>query len=457
MMPMGASLSRWTMCYFGAALLFLLFAEVLLSTGSWAPSVDVSDPRALIVVHSVTIGWLALLMIGALLQFAPVLTGLSLPKGRYDVLGLGGIVAGLALLLLGFHLIDRGSELAGVVMLAAVATLAPSLSWVGTVLLLVLWRGRKSHPASPLVLIAIGCLAATAALGSLFAVTVSGVSQAPVFIVLLLHGVPFHASFGLGGWMTLAAIGVSYKLLPMFLLSDDMKRAQLIAKMAAVSIVVLAVATAISLTWPTVSQWLLAAAAIVFAVAIAIYVLELISAYKGRRRGPLEVNMSGSLPAFTLLGLSILMLATGLASNVGSHFLAAAAYLFVFGWLTGLGLAQLLKIIPFLTWIEVFGPLLGRRQTPRLSDLVSGGRAAIWLWLFYGAVVVASFAISLAFDGLFRVAVILQTFSTAALIIELVLARSLANIDASMKTAPFKKPALLFAVNQRGNANGSAS
>ncbi|MDV4183771.1 hypothetical protein R1521_35590 [Rhizobium brockwellii] len=145
MIPMGTSLSRWTMSYFAAALFFLLFAEGLLTAGGWSPSLDLAEPRSLIIVHSTTIGWLALLMIGALLQFGPVLTGLELPKGSLGLVVLCGMVVGLVLLLSGFGLTGAGSALAGPVMCAAGATLAVSFLSIAAALFSLLWRGRHAH------------------------------------------------------------------------------------------------------------------------------------------------------------------------------------------------------------------------------------------------------------------------------------------------------------------------
>ena len=155
--------------------------------------------------------------------------------------------------------------------------------------------------------------------------------------------------------------------------------------------------------------------------------------------------MSGSLPAFLLLGLSVPMFAVALACDADPKIFAAIAYLFVFGWLTGLGLSQLLKIVPFLTWIEAFGPHLGRRPTPRLSDLLDGRRSALWLAIFYLSVIASATAIAAGSDAAFRLAVTAQTFATAALAVELALARRLANIDPATKRAPFQHPALFVA------------
>ncbi|MBB3593756.1 hypothetical protein FHX08_004159 [Rhizobium sp. BK529] len=456
MMPVGTTLSRWTMSYFGAALSYLLLAECLLAAGVWTPSHDVAEPGALAIVHAVTLGWLLLLMIGSLLQFAPVLTGSDRPASRFDLIIFTGMLTGPALLMLGFHLISLGSPAAGLIMTAASVTLSLSIAASSVSLSALLWRGRRVHAASPIVLVGIGCLLVTIAFGALFALTVSGLVEAPALIAYGIDAVGFHASFGLGGWMTFAAIGVSYKLLPMFLLSSDMRKAQLIRRWGTLAVALLSAAAIGTALAPDLARAAFLSAAVLFALVVAFYLFEIYATYRARRRPALELNTLGSLPAFAMLGLSVVLLAASLFLHAETRSVSAITYLFVFGWLSGFGLAQLLKIVPFLTWIEAFGPLLGRRPTPKLSSLVNGRRARTWLGLFYLAVVAAAIALYLGSDAGFRMAAAVQTASTLALVIELVLARMLANVGPQIKTAPFHKPALFVAAkNHRGNANGS--
>lgn len=445
MMPVGTTLSRWTMSYFGAALSYLLLAECLLAAGVWTPSLGIAEPGALAIVHAVTLGWLLLLMIGSLLQFAPVLTGNDRPAGRFDLIVFVGMVAGPALLMLGFHLISLGSSAAGLVMIAASVTLSLSIAAVSMSLSALLWRGRHVHAASLIVLVGIGCLLVTTAFGALFALTISGLVEAPAVVAYGMEAVAFHASFGLGGWMTFAAIGVSYKLLPMFLLSSDMHKAQLVRRSSTLAVLLLWTAAIGTPVAPDFARAVFLSAAVLFALIVAAYLFEIYRTYRARRRPVLELNTLGSLPAFAMLGLSVSLLAVSLFLHAETRIVSAIVYLFVFGWLTGFGLAQLLKIVPFLTWIEAFGPLLGRRQTPKLGELVNGRRAGVWLGLFYLSVVGAAIALCLGSDTGFRMFAIVQTASTFALIVELVLARTLANVPPRIKSAPFHKPALFVA------------
>ncbi|MGH8820782.1 MAG: hypothetical protein ACREWJ_05765 [Rhodoferax sp.] len=73
-MPIGSKVSRWTMMHFGCAIAALLAAQLLLVVGYADPLAQLRAPVTLIGVHLITIGWLSLLMLGALYQFVPVIT-----------------------------------------------------------------------------------------------------------------------------------------------------------------------------------------------------------------------------------------------------------------------------------------------------------------------------------------------------------------------------------------------
>ncbi|HRP18142.1 MAG TPA: thioredoxin family protein [Ginsengibacter sp.] len=95
------------MTYFASALIALLVAECLMAAGFGYPAVAAGAPETLVLVHIVAIGWLSLLMCGALFQFVPVLVARPLYDGSLPLPTLGCLVGGLIFLLLGFYLLGK--------------------------------------------------------------------------------------------------------------------------------------------------------------------------------------------------------------------------------------------------------------------------------------------------------------------------------------------------------------
>src|SRR3546814_18106577 len=112
------------------------------------------------------------------------------------------------------------------------------------------------------------------------------------------------------------------------------------------------------------------------------------------------------MAAFALASLAasaVLIAALVVLGRLTDH-AGAVVFLVAFGWLTGLGLAKLYKIVAFLTWLECYGPVLGKAATPRVQDLVVEGRARKWFLLYHVAVWCGMVALLASYAPEFRLA-----------------------------------------------------
>jgi len=419
----NTGLSRWTMAYFAAAFAAFLAAQLLMALGLAYPAEPLMSARTLVAVHLVTIGWLTLLMLGALLQFVPVITGSAVIGERAGLASLLAIGVGLIGMIVGFLALDGT--------LPAACTGALALGGGAVVVgvaLVAVTIGRALVAGRPLALpgrfVAAGLcfLCLTVLLGVSFALALAW----PDYFAwdgLVVHGLGLHIATGIIGWFTLTAIGVSYRLLSMFMLAPE--------EDGGIGRWVLRLATAgIGLFWAepffggTPFAGIAASGgALLSIIAAGLYLADMVRIFRQRKRPVLELNSIAGAAALVAFGASVLAFGALEFSGRLSAFVGPLIYLYLFGWLSGLGLGQLYKIVPFLTWLERYGPRLGKEAVPRVQDLVSERRAAPWFVAYFLAVAAGAIAGALGVPLVWRAAILVHLVASILIARELWRAR----------------------------------
>src|ERR1700690_1647119 len=160
------------MRFFVTAPLFLLAAAVLLVFDPEALS-SRWTPQALALTHALTLGFLAMVMLGALMQMLPVVADAALPAPRFVAWFTHlPLVAGTIALMAGF--LGAGSEAFGAGILLLGLSFAIFLAAAGTSLA----RAAGNVTVSGIQL-AVVCLGLTVALGLALAVTRAGLWAMP--------------------------------------------------------------------------------------------------------------------------------------------------------------------------------------------------------------------------------------------------------------------------------------
>jgi hypothetical protein len=420
-MMIGSRVSRWTMLHFGCAIIALLATLLLLAASYAEPLQGLRAPSMLIAVHLTMIGWLSLLMLGALYQFVPVITNTTLYSQRLPIFGLGFIGAGLILMLLGFLALSGVGALHTACLPIGGALVLTGFVLGGTDIALTLWKVRPLPLPAVFVAISLVFLLLTALLGLAFAL-VFALPESPAFLSRLAGaGLSLHLAAGLGGWFTLTIMGVSYRLLSMFMLAPDEPRRSTYAALWLTSggLATLIVGGLIRLEGGPTAAWVNSLAAAAIGLGFACYLSDIVQFYRSRRRKVLELNSVTAAGALILLTLAVLI-GFGLAMfGKLAQYAAAVGYLFVFGGLTGLGLSQLYKIVPFMTWLDVFGGRLGKGPVPRVQDLVNESRARFWFIAYFITAAIASFALAVGHASHFRIVVAAQLLATVLIVVEL--------------------------------------
>jgi cbb3-type cytochrome oxidase subunit 1 len=200
--PFGVPLRSFlTAPCFGAlaGALLLVEGEAVFAT-RWSPSM-------LALTHLLTLGWLAMVIVGALYQVVPVLVGRALPRTtRIAPFVHGGLTLGTTALAAGFLFTSHTASILGMAALAvAFLIFLPALA------LRVLARGRGGDAIFTLRFAVLSMLV-TVSLGIAIA---SGFAW-PALGMAARTWTDTHLRFGLLGFVFLLIAGVSFQVVPMF-------------------------------------------------------------------------------------------------------------------------------------------------------------------------------------------------------------------------------------------------
>lgn len=435
---LGATLSRWTMSYFAAALISLVAAETLMMLGYGYPGAPVESAQTLVLVHLVALGWLSLLMCGALFQFVPVLVARPLYSDSLPLPTLACLLAGLVALLLGFLQMGGFLSITFAFFPSAAALLAIGFGLVLWNLGRTLWAARPLALPARFVVVGLCSIAATVTLGIIFTLVLGGVTDNPHLVDVVANGVPLHAIAGLGGWLTFTAMGVTYRLLAMFMLAPELggprSRAGFYCGTAALAVAIVGGVTAICLAASLTP--ILFAAGLLGLCALLLYGADILHLYRARKRRTIELNSRMAAVAMANLAASVILIVVLAGLGILPQHAAVVVFLVAFGWLSGLALAKLYKIAAFLTWLECYGPVLGKTATPRVQDLAVERRAIGWFLLYFLAVWAATAALLLEMPALFQICAGLMLIASLGIIVQLVRIRRLVDVNVTMRLPP---------------------
>jgi len=199
-----------------------------------------------------------------------------------------------------------------------------------------------------------------------------------------------HAHLGGVGFFTLLIVGVSYKLIPMFALSEVQNK-----RHAALSVTLLNVGLIGSYFTILLRSPLKILFAALIVGALAIYGWELRAILRARKRTSLDWGLKYFLTAVCLLApLSALSLVLAWPRLPLNAFTGQLENLYGFvgfiGVVTFAVIGMLYKILPFLAWFGVYSQHVGRAKVPSLGDMYSSRLQAVGYWCFLGGLIVAS-------------------------------------------------------------------
>ena len=326
--------------FFLTAPVFLFLAGLLLFTPG-AASWQRWSPAILAAVHLVTLGFLAMVMMGAFLQLLAVVAGAPVARPRL-LAGLvyGPLTLGTLSLAGGFWLSDRWLFYPALALLAAaLATFA--LAAAASL------RGAARNATVFAMAAALFALAVTLALGLALGATRAGGLELANFVALA----DLHATWGLLGWVFVLVAGVAYQVVPMFQLTPAYPRR------LTRYLVPLFMAGLLDLSWAREarSAWPGDAVALFLAACLLVFALATFYLQHRRRRRVADVTLD-----YWRVGMACLVGAALLGPSGVQRFPALLGILFLYGFAVSVVSGMLYKILPFLAWFH----LQSRTQAP---------------------------------------------------------------------------------------------
>jgi hypothetical protein len=394
--------------HFAASLLYLLAGSAGLI---WvAPDLAAGlyvMPRVAGITHLFTLGWLTTTIFGALYQLLPVALGAPVASVRAGhasfwtfAPGVGLFAAGIAFSSTVLH--HTGIALISLGILLLVANVGASLAsasrrdttWVG-------------------IALALGFLTSTLVLG-----------------VLLLHNLhtgflgdarirvlATHLHIALVGWVLVMIVGVSFRLLPMFLLAHGADTRWAGRALALLSIGAPALAIGLLAIVPVVA-WI---GLLLMEAGLACFLRQCWAFYRVRIRRRIDIGMRFARASFLFLCASALTGPFLLA--LGARHTRLATIHVVTGLLGGLTLFMIgffYKIVPLLAWTVHYRDRMGRSPVPTVADTFSARVATIQLRVMVAALLVLGVGIGAGSSHLTRCGAALFAIGTLLLASQIV-------------------------------------
>lgn len=306
--------------------------------------------------HFMTLGFLSMVMMGAMYQLVPVVLNTELRSPRLGFWHYGLFAPGVLLMVTGFlkgdnvWLMVGGSLVVVSVVLFLVnmiATLKKSTTW---------------DLSGVYVSTSIGYLSLTVTMGWILAYNLWR-PFLPTHLAL-----PVHIALGAVGWFTLTLLGVSYKLLPMFSLTHAKPR----FGWWVYTLINSAIWTvALGSWWKPIPS--VVAGGVLAAGGLLLYLMDLRRFWRRRMRRQADPAVYLALSGAALGPMTAVAVLWCAAS--GTSWMLPF-FLFFFGWLAVSILGYLQKIVPFLLWLHRYSKDIGKVSVPRMRDILNER----WTW-----------------------------------------------------------------------------
>jgi hypothetical protein len=397
--------------HFAAALIFLAAGAAGLV---WiAPELAAGlylSPHVAGVTHFFTLGFLTMTIFGAIYQLLPVALGVPIRSELWGHLSFWAFAPGVAIFAVGVAASTPAMRNFGV------ALVATGIVCIVTNVSLALHRARERDVIWAAIAIALAFLASTLVLGLVLVDSL----QTGFLAVTRVRVLTVHLHVALIGWVLMMIVGISHRLLPMFLLSHgaDTRWTGRALALLAVGVVTLAAGVLCGFvdTHRDVQRALMWAGVVLIDGGVVCFLVQARLLFAARIRPRLDAGLRHVVLALVCIAGAAALAPVVLLRGAGNPRLDVAYVMLALFGLVLYATGQFYKIVPFLVWIARFRHDMGRRKVPTVAELYSTRAAHAGLVSFALAMLVLLAGIALGEVMVVRVGALLFAGGVAMLV-----------------------------------------
>lgn len=354
------------MVWLVAIVLFSLFPESLTQ--------HYFNPKLLAITHLIVLGWISMVIFGALYQLIPVIMEVKLYSEKLAIVSFVLLAFGAILLAISFWHFWLGTSMhiAATLILFAISVFAVNVFVTSK-------NSAKNSIEKDFIQTAVIWLLLTIIAGIALAINLTHPFLAPPHLELL----KLHAHAGIVGWFIQLIMGVGSKLLPMFMVSHQLNKTNLKVAYYLINIGLIGAVVCLFVQWKRGTV----VSSITVVVGVISFLSFLLEAYKKRVKKKLDTGMRQSAFSFIIVTIPVILVLLLLIESESKQqntlpLVIAYGSVLLIGFISSLIMGQTYKTLPFIVWLKVYRGKVGKGKTPFPKDLYSEKGATAQLWVF---------------------------------------------------------------------------
>ena len=332
------------------------------------------NPKLLAITHLLVLGWITMIIFGALYQLLPVIMEVKLHSEPFAIASF--IMLGMGTILLAFAFWQFSF---GTIMFVAATFVVLAVGFFVANVLFTARSSTKKVIEKTFIVTSVIWLFFTVLAGLTLAIN----QVHPFLETSQIELLKLHAHAGIVGWFIQLIIGVSSKLLPMFMVSHQVNTKKLNVAYYAINIGLIAGLLSLFLQ----IKFGIVMSAIIIVSGIFSYLSFIYEAYTKRVKKQLDIGMKQTAFSFLILVIPFFLIFSLLfnlefLNNLTLPLSVAYGSAIIIGFITSLVMGQTYKTLPFIVWLKVYRGRIGKVVLPLPKDLYSEKIAIAQLWLF---------------------------------------------------------------------------